>query len=117
MGGMRREISNQVYEFAEHAYSSGGPVRCAVTGNIVGRDEAHVDHSSPTFLELAEQFTVQQGGWDRIAIVHADRSIGVQLSNADQAKAWRDYHRHSAKLRIVSIEANLSILRRGRRAD
>lgn len=113
MDAMRHEVSSQVFEFAERAYSSGTPVLCVIMGRVVERCEAHVDHSSPTFLELADKFATQQGGWDEMVIVHADGSIGVQLGCEDQAKAWRDYHRHNARLRIVSIEANLSLLKRG----
>lgn len=110
MGAMRHEVSNQVYEFAEETYRSPAPVLCAVTGRVVAREEAHVDHSSPTFLELAEQFVGEQGGWDETVIARADGSIGVQLGRDDQARAWRDYHCRNATLRVVSIEANLSLL-------
>lgn len=115
MGAMRHEVSTQVYEFAEETYHSTAPVLCAVTGRAVAREKAHVDHSSPTFLELAEQFVVEQGGWGEMVIARADGSIGVQLGRDDQASAWRDYHRRNATLRIVSIEANLSLLKRGSR--
>jgi hypothetical protein len=117
MGAMRHEVSNQVYEFAEAAYSSGAPVLCAVTGQVILRTEAHVDHSSPTFLELAEQFVIEHGGWDEMVIARADGLIGVQLGHEDQARAWRDCHRRRASLRIVSVQANLSLLRRGPRAS
>jgi hypothetical protein len=70
-------------------------------------------HSSPTFLQLAEEFAPQQGGWDEMVIARADGSIGVQLGRADQAKAWRDFHRENARLRLVSSAANLSLLRQG----
>lgn len=116
LGAMRREVANQVYEFAEQTYDADSVVRCAVTGQVIERANAHVDHSSPTFLELAEQFIIQYGGWDGFIIAHADRSIGVQLGDEGQAKEWRDYHRQYANLRVVSIEANLSILKRAAKA-
>lgn len=103
----------QVFDFAERAYSSGDPVVCSITGRMMERRDAHVDHSCPTFLELAEEFAALQGGWDTMLVVRADGSIGVQLGIEDQAKLWRDFHRENACLRMVSIEANLSLLRRG----
>ena len=103
----------QILEFAEQEYKLDAAIPCAVTGHLVQRADAHVDHSSPTFLALAEDFAAQCGGWPNLTIIRADGSIGVQLADPIQAKAWRDYHRDHARLRIVSVEANLSLLRRG----
>jgi hypothetical protein len=113
MAAMRHEVVMQIADFADLAYGSNLEVPCATTGVMVSRDAAHVDHSSPTFVELAEDFAARHGGWDEFAVAHADGSIGVQLGNFEQAKAWRDYHCENARLRIVSIQANLSLLRRG----
>lgn len=113
LDAMRHEVVPQVFEFAERMYGAGYPVLCAITECVVERADAHVDHDSPTFLELANRFAVKHGGWEAIDIARADRSIGVQLGRGDQANAWREYHRAHARLRIVCVEANLSLLRRG----
>jgi hypothetical protein len=113
MAAMRQEVAMQIFDFAETAYAAGPEVACAVTGVAVLRSMAHVDHSSPTFVELAEDFVAQHGGWDEFEVARADGSIGVQLGNPDQARAWRDYHRKNSNLQIVSVQANLSLLRLG----
>jgi Protein of unknown function (DUF3223) len=112
MAAMRREVEGQIIEFAKHEYRVSSHVLCPITRRYVERDAAHVDHSSPTFLELAEDFAGRSGGWYELSVAHADGSIGVQLGSSHQAGAWRKYHRERANLRIVSIEANLSLLRR-----
>ncbi len=49
MAAMRQEVAVQVLEFAEQAYGSDSHVPCAITGRLVERSAAHVDHSSPPF--------------------------------------------------------------------
>jgi hypothetical protein len=110
---MRQEVFPQVFNFSESAYTSVLEVPCAITGVMLPRGTAHVDHSAPTFVELAEEFVAQRNGWDAFMLARADGSIGVQLADPEQAQAWRDYHREKARLRMVSIQANLSLLRRG----
>jgi hypothetical protein len=113
LAAMRQEIFPQIFEFADRAYGSASELPCAITGSMVSRDAAHVDHSAPTFIELAQEFVAEHGGWDEFGISRSDGSIGVQLENSDLAKSWREHHRANCRLRIVSVEANLSLLRRG----
>ena len=114
---LRHAISDQIVDFVKRAFGSDKPVNCAVTGVVMkSYAEAHVDHAPPTFLDLAETFVAEQGGWTRFALSRADRQVGARLADAALAAEWAAYHRRRAELRLVTINANLSVLKK-RRAE
>ena len=108
---LRTEVRCQVQAFKLRAFSDG-PVRCAVTGDVVTLDNAHVDHDPP-FVDLVARFLVSLG----LSIEHiqveakADGETERRLVDRELAARWSDYHYASAGLRIVTPFANLSILR------
>lgn len=110
---MREAVSDQVMAVARAAFASGGPVICPVTGDVLPTiTHAHVDHAEPTFDVMASTWVSGEGGWDSIAVVSADGMIGARFGTQVQRDRWVEYHRQYAKLRVVSVRANLSVLRR-----
>ena len=106
---LRYAIIDQVMEVADLAFAGGGPVRCAITGApLHQRSEAHVDHEDPTFIELATAFAESVGGFEVIAYTDVNGIAGTRLTDASQADQWRAYHHANAKLRVVSVQANLT---------
>ena len=106
---MRYAIIDQVMGVADSAFADGGPVRCAITGRpLHHRSEAHVDHEDPTFIELATAFAESVGGFEVIEYTDVNGIAGTRLTNESQADRWRAYHHANAKLRVVSVQANLT---------
>lgn len=84
---------------------------CAISGEVLSWDDAHVDHAPPVFITLADRWTLLAGGYPVITLTPtADGQIGRTLTATD-AQSWADFHRANAHLRIVSSLANLSLLR------
>lgn len=99
------------------AFAQGGPVPCALTGELLhSMIEAHVDHYDPTFLRLATDFVVTLGGWESVPLYRADGLIGLRMADPAQHQRWVDHHQDAAQLRVVSINANLSLLAKGSRS-
>jgi hypothetical protein len=108
---MRRAIADQVTEF-KRASAARGPLVCAVTGQALSWDNAHVDHAPSVFAALADDWAARVGGYPAIRLTPAaDGQMGRTLTPGD-AEAWADFHRANAQLRIVSRLANLSLLRK-----
>jgi hypothetical protein len=108
---MRRAVADQVSEFKQ-ASAARGPLICAVTGQVLSWDNAHVDHAPRVFAALADDWAKRVGGYPAIRLAPAaDDQLGRTLMQVD-AEAWADFHRANAHLRIVSRLANLSLLRK-----
>jgi Protein of unknown function (DUF3223) len=105
---MRRAVADQVIEFKRIAVTQG-PLVCAVTGELLTWDSAHVDHAPPVFLTLADQWAALMGGYPAIHLSPTkDGEIGRTLVDP---KPWQAFHQEHACLRIVSRLTNLSLLR------
>jgi Protein of unknown function (DUF3223) len=109
---MRRAISDQTSEF-KRASAARGPLVCAVTGQVLSWDNAHVDHAPPVFVALADDWAARVGGYSAIRLTPAaDSQLGRTIADGAAAEAWAEFHRTNAQLRIVSRLANLSLLRK-----
>ncbi len=114
---MRREVRDQIAEYRSEFFSLDTDQRCPITNDRLTPQTSHVDHYSPTFLNLAHAFAISIGGYPLIAVVAGDSVYGARFAFEGAAKVWRDYHLEKAQLRVVSRRANLSILRRGEKRE
>lgn len=109
---LRNEIAQQIEDYRA---TLRFPVKCAVTGLLLNRAGCHIDHEHPfTFKAIAEGWLLATGySPDSIEIRHKQH-YGDRPSIDDRtiAKQWQTYHRSYARLRPVSIKANLSTLRK-----
>ncbi len=107
---MRDAINDQIVEFKMSHIPTG--LICSITGAILTLGDAHVDHESPTFVELADEWALDQGGYETIILPPpSDGQFGSKLYD-DDAEDWTEFHKDNATLRIVSRQVNLSTLRR-----
>lgn len=115
LGALRMLIRPQVKQARSEILQAGQPLVCAVTGAAIPSvDELHMDHASPTFLELAEAFIASQGGLDAFEIIPdtGDKVGYTELRDHILRLQWQDYHEEHAVLRPVLKRVNLSNLRR-----
>jgi Protein of unknown function (DUF3223) len=109
---LRHAVMDQVILFRE-VQLRRGPVVCPITGDLVDGTTGHVDHSDPTFFDLADAFVAERGGYEAIQVSDSvDGAIGRYLADSQVEATWQAYHRANANLRLVSVKANLSLLRR-----
>ena len=109
---MRHAVIGQIQEARDDAFGLAVSILCPITNVEINRASCHIDHYEPSFLQLANEFAAESGGYDAILTEAADRNIGRRFVDADLQNRWCDYHRGRARLRAVSKAANLSILRR-----
>lgn len=91
-----------------------GITTCPVTGEILTKDNIHIDHYNLTFNEL---FNIWIKGAD-IDKLHSELNIGttdcehqIYFVKQDIIDHFRAFHNANTHLRAVSVKANLSILK------
>lgn len=110
---MRDAIVDQRLAAREAAFLISETLICPVTGVPITRANCHMDHDAPTFLELADSFAVENGGYSTIKTISLDGALGRRFTDEDTMRKWQIFHAKRAHLRAVSKMANLSVLRRG----
>jgi hypothetical protein len=110
---MRWAILDQVIAARDRAFAAGA-VRCPFTGELLTVDTCHIDHAQPdTFEVLSAEFAELEGGWEAIVTsASLDGMIARRMADSAQIGRWRMFHVVRARLQVVSLEANLSILRK-----
>jgi hypothetical protein len=110
----RRAVAGELAAFmrAEFARSSNGVVACALTGARIAQAEAHVDHDDPSFASIILSFRQAQGWVGSVPAGVLTSGADAQTTTtfvrpADEA-AFRAFHQAHAKLRVVSVAANLA---------
>jgi hypothetical protein len=108
---IRAEIHAQVIAFKVEAFRGVAARKCPVTGEVFDWEGCHIDHEPPdTFAALAETFfgnpaKVEVTGMTDGSTIHSLKDRGL-------AARWQEYHATHARLRAVSIYANLSVIGR-----
>ena len=108
----RHAVRDQIEDARAHAFARPGPRKCPVTGESVTPATSHVDHAKPwTFKRLVETFLRKRS----LAVLDVALTGDEVKRIADEKlrAAWCAFHRRRATLRVVSVRANLSVLRRG----
>lgn len=103
----RRVIAPQILAFRD-----AHPERVSAVSGVAIDGTGHVDHAAPwTFDALLRAFVVAYAV-DVDAVVYVDRADGFTWWEDDAlSRAWEEYHREIAVLRLVTAEENLRLLR------
>jgi hypothetical protein len=111
----RTAVVDQIQAFKDAEFSAG-PVACAVTGEIVTRETCHVDHAPPWTFEVIVESFLDNSVYDlaQIGFVDGDNVTTYQFVDREIAEHFARFHAEHASLRVVSKQANLSLLRRGK---
>ena len=98
----RRVVQLDLYAARDKFFSDhrgdDGKVSCAVTGERILRDEAHMDHRPPmTFEVIVTTFLEGRGmSLDQVPITSGrDEQVSPEVTDKALADAFRGYHSHS----------------------
>jgi len=107
---LRRAIEDQVVGFRDLQFSKG-KVLCPFLNIELSPLNSHVDHTPPaSFMSLVESWlAMEQIALDQVVISSPkDNQIVTSMTDEWQMKAWSEFHRERAVLRLLSPKANLS---------
>lgn len=99
----RNAISDQTIEYKEQYFDGHLEAVCEATGELMTREDCHVDHEHPTFRELVKQFF----GEDPI-IEMEDDGLFWNIADEELRSGWQAFHRKNAKLRCTTRKFNLT---------
>lgn len=110
----RQAVVEDVLEFKRKAFDAHAnafnEICCAISGDLVAWNEAHVDHAPPwTFQAIVEAFVCDQGADVANAPLagHEDNEFQHRFVDAGLAERFRNFHNERARLRVVTRSANL----------
>lgn len=111
----RRVVRFDLYKarddfFATHG-GADGLVSCAVTGERISRDEAHMDHRPPmTFEVIVTTFLCGRGlSLNYVPLtIGKDDQVSPEIADGVMSEAFRAYHAMIAQLDIVRNTVNLA---------
>lgn len=86
-----------------------GRIRCALSGDPIDERDTALEYIEAGFAELVRSFARTQG-WEELipaGVISdpADAQTTTAFISADHAEAFRDFHRASAKIRLVKKSA------------
>jgi len=80
--------------------------RCTITGEPLD-ETSEVHHLHWSFNTIAVAFAEQCGGFDSIRVTPTkDRAVGRTLADDALAERWREFHRRTAVLSLITLEAH-----------
>src|SRR5665213_2189740 len=117
----RRAVRFDLYRardifFAAHS-NEDGLVACAVTGERIGREEAHMDHRPPmTFEVIVTTFLCGRGlSLDGVPLTTGkDDQVSPEVTDEGLREAFRIFHAGIARLDFVKDSVNLAQASRNR---
>lgn len=108
----RRAIDTQVIAVKRDTFGPYDVLTCPITGEPMSWDTAHVDHEPPlTFAALLAEYCELRGvDLDTLELFEPRSGIGKILPIAIE-QDWAAWHEARAKLRVISAEANIKLVR------
>ena len=100
-------------EIAEFRYSLQFPLTCPITGRVLNYlSEVHIDHYDLTFSDLVKAWTKGKDAEELQLEAPHDGKSAVRFADRFVEADFVRFHSQYTHLRAVSVEANLSILKR-----
>lgn len=111
----REAVTDTIINFKRGCFADSKIKTCPITGESITPDNSHVDHEPPmTFDEIVRRFIDDnQIDIERVELsgIGEDGSIRNRIKNEILRDMFIAYHNQRALLRIVSPQANLSIIK------
>lgn len=108
----RRAIDQQVIAVKKEVFDAAPFLLCPITGEPMVWESAHVDHEPPrTFAALLAEYCALRGvDLDTLELYEPRSGIGKVLPPMIE-QDWATWHKEHARLRVISAEANLKLVR------
>jgi len=116
---LRIVIEPQVFQFKKVFFDNPQILKhCELTGETITFGACHVDHYTPTFGQLAQDFIefkcFKALDFERLVAPPADNQTFYKLIDDDVANEFYNFHETRARLRVLSVTGNLSLAKRNR---
>lgn len=108
---VRFDLYNARDKFFSEQADADGRVPCAVTGDLITKDEAHMDHRPPmTFEVIVTTFLSARGtSFDAVPLTTGqDEQVAPEITDTALADSFRTHHANVARLDIVKNTVNLA---------
>lgn len=106
---MRAAVADQTVAVMNEAFRFRKIITCPMTGELIERHEAHVDHGPPyRFADIARMFLARHGITPDALPLADDPQGGAILAPGEIAESWREFHKQYSRLRVVSARWNTS---------
>lgn len=105
---LRAAVQDQTSAVMDAAFRDREVIVCPMSGELVNRGEAHVDHAPPRFADLVALWLMDAGLELEQVPLADDPQGGAALPAGDVRSSWRKFHERHAVLRVVSARWNTS---------
>jgi len=105
MQALRNDIADQKNDYRK---TFNGQYVCAITGVKLEPIETHVDHYEPQFIQIVGMWLDSINKITTDIEITGDGTPNRTIMNAELRESWKDFHRKTAVLRIISRDENLN---------
>jgi hypothetical protein len=105
---LRAAVAYQTSAVMDAAFANSETIVCPMSGEVISRLSAHVDHAPPKFADLVQAWLTDRGiQLDDVAL-DDDPQGGQLLAPGEQRDSWIRFHEQHAVLRVVDAKWNTS---------
>lgn len=105
---LRAAVQDQTSAVMDAAFWDRDTIVCPMSGELINRRQAHVDHAPPKFADLVSLWLIDMGLELEQVPLADDPQGGAVLPHGDVRSSWSDFHKRHAVLRVVSARWNTS---------
>jgi hypothetical protein len=112
---LRRVVNPDIFTAREAFFlanaDADGRAPCAITGELITREQGHIDHLPPkTFEVILDAFLcAHELRIDDVRLTPSrDNQWGREIADARLRDAFREFHRRMANLEFIKAEINLA---------
>lgn len=103
------ELLQYKIKYFEEKSDENNKVKCTISGELISKDEAHVDHREPFTFSAIVHFFIQSKNIDLDKIKYcSENQYGNTFGDINLIDEFRIWHKQNAILRIVSKSKNMS---------
>jgi len=107
----RNIILPQIQEFKLQSFNKSKEIICPISNDILTFYNCHIDHDIPKFKDIINTFVKDNNINDFESLIQKDKDGQlIPIINNEKIKdAFFNFHKKTAKLRVLSVKANLSL--------
>ena len=103
------ELLQYKIKYFEEKGNKDNKVKCTISGELISKDEAHVDHREPFTFSAIVHFFIQSKNIDLDKIKYCNENqYGNIFEDTALINEFNEWHKQNAILRIVSKSKNMS---------